>query len=190
MAQGVRPHRKMFGVEGRGTGQHAEALPHQLQGQAVAQAATGGDVPKQRALVHLGIVEQAPFLSGQGEVLQFAREARRVQLGEFRLQFPDELWNQFEGTLAQAPQRFAVRALGLGTAGTFGQPAKFKLGFVQHDLQLPFQFAGDRALHVLEHALHPWRQVDRRQGAGQACIGTGCHSHQRPSRRDRLWGPW
>ena len=66
VAQGMGSHRKVLRVESGCSGQHAEALAQQLQGQAVAQIATRGDVAQHGALAQLSVIDQAEALVGQG----------------------------------------------------------------------------------------------------------------------------
>ena len=68
----MRAEREMFRIECRCTREHAVAVAHQLQRQAVARVTAQGDVGEHATFVGLGFIDQGQPLAWHSQVLQLA----------------------------------------------------------------------------------------------------------------------
>jgi len=163
MAQRMRAQRQVLGVERRTAGKHPEAIPHQLQCQAVARIAARRDAAEHRAFVHLHVLDQAQALRGQCQFLQPARHARCAQGRKGRLEAPRELIREARLGAAQLADGFEQRRLHVVVARVFRLPAQLQPGFLQYDLQLPVEVGVGGLQLVFQRTPYPPRQRHRGQ---------------------------
>ncbi len=162
----MRADRQALGVEGRCAGQHAEALPQQVQRQAGTGFVARGDRAQHALLVDFVVLDQAQFgeMQAAGDLLADGRRAADTGQGAF--QTAEELRDQVGAVLSHQAQGVEIVLLPAGIGGLVGLAEQLLLELAEHPLQRPRHFIGDQRVEPFQRAPHPSRQLLRRQGLG------------------------
>ncbi len=159
-AQRVRPARQAFDVRGRRGGEHAEALPQQVQVEAGARTVARRDVAQHQGFVHLGLVDQRKVAADPGppRLRGLQRWQRLAEAGQAGLQPEHEARHQVGAVEPQGAQGVQVFGFDAGIARMVREPEQMLFLFVEHRLQQVFQLVRRDVHHVVEDHAHPARQ--------------------------------
>ena len=168
-AKRIRADRQVFAIEGWRAREHAEALAHQLQGQAVARFDAAGDVVEQRLVAHRVFVEQGQAHARGLLFLQPAIAARLVQPRQACFDIGQEAVGEALLADVQVVQRDESRGFDLRILDRTALAGQRQFGFQQNRLQLPVHVAADDLQDMLQHLPHATRQ----RGIGKRSGGVG-----------------
>jgi hypothetical protein len=169
-AQGMRADGQGLGIEGRASDDHAETLPEQEQGKAVADLGPHGDLVQCAAFVHRAVFHQGQHpWHGRRAFLVGILLRLVLDRGERRLQPHKETRGHVGAHALEFAQRVEGLLLHIVAARLFGQLEQVLLEFVQRDREATVEFVGDVVEHAFEQRAHPGaeRRAVRAKDAGR-----------------------
>ncbi len=160
-AQHVGPERQVLGIECRAGGEHAEALPQQLQRTGRALRLAPGDVGQHDVAVDIGVGDQGQRGGRHRRAgCRHVPHPRFAQVGQGRGQGVQEARRELRVDVVQAPGLGVDVGLDLAVAGAFGVAEQLALQLHDGQLERGAQGLHGQRVQRRQQAAHAWRCID------------------------------